>query len=564
MKTRLPHRNAAAPSNAEDHVRKAHESASGSRQEGKSPRHRNSSRARDHQTGPEPEIESISERDSAGAEYDDGDIEEPTDEEAEEDEDEEEDEEEEEEENEEDDNEDNAEGDDVYEPVGRRGTEERGRNSEPPLWSAPVDTPMRDVELDFDPFFGERQRLQDMFAATEKFKKDDNYSAFYDSAAREETELPVMKELCAFCLQCGDSFRELQVAVGEAKGGAEMAVHTSFNRITTLLNGLNLDMHADDKNQLLTQIYVYGLPALMSLLEAATQYDIVTATAEYRTQLSLDELKFLLRLLEAINNLGERIRLDWKDIHPNAAVSKTLRAGVLAPVKKVLSALLVQNKRLQSARDREQDRATRQLAAQRRLKRELEADRNRGRHRALVRRLEALCLQRMWAEPNRRRWAWHHMPPLKPVRLLARTKTQPLVEVPADECRDLDVAETGLSSYRSFVDEEPWTDEENKMLLEGLWRFYGTFLALGRASSACANPLPSGSADPDTEESSVWPLIFRHYCGIDGALRDRRVQDILRQARYIRGEVIADDVAKGGKTDDWLLDIPDLDLVQLF
>ena len=78
---------------------------------------------------------------------------------------------------------------------------------------------------------------------------------------------------------------------------------------------------------------------------------------------------------------------------------------------------------------------------------------------------------------------------------------------------------------------------------------------------SCANFFttdPSGLQQPD-----VWRQIFEKYCGEYGPLRDRGVEEMLHQANGMRELWIALDMADGRCTEDWIMEVPDLDLVEI-
>jgi hypothetical protein len=61
----------------------------------------------------------------------------------------------------------------------------------------------------------------------------------------------------------------------------------------------------------------------------------------------------------------------------------------------------------------------------------------------------------------------------------------------------------------------------------------------------------------------MWEKVFQRYCGYDGALRKRTVAQILKEAYEFQdaslnppdGGVVCDE--------EWIVDIPDLDLLEL-
>lgn len=60
-----------------------------------------------------------------------------------------------------------------------------------------------------------------------------------------------------------------------------------------------------------------------------------------------------------------------------------------------------------------------------------------------------------------------------------------------------------------------------------------------------------------------WIRIFQKNCGRNGPLRDRKVHEILRQAKLMRSIWIQVDQEEGRVTEDYILNIPDLDLLDL-
>lgn len=64
--------------------------------------------------------------------------------------------------------------------------------------------------------------------------------------------------------------------------------------------------------------------------------------------------------------------------------------------------------------------------------------------------------------------------------------------------------------------------------------------------------------------SQLWSEdTFLVLCGPYGRLRDRTVVEILKQAKYMQEAWIQWDQEHGEKTEDWIVNIPDLDLLEL-
>lgn len=61
----------------------------------------------------------------------------------------------------------------------------------------------------------------------------------------------------------------------------------------------------------------------------------------------------------------------------------------------------------------------------------------------------------------------------------------------------------------------------------------------------------------------LWKTTFGYYCRPYGRLRDRTVAEILKQAKYMQEAWIQWDREHGEETEDWIINIPDLDLLEL-
>jgi hypothetical protein len=333
---------------------------------------------------------------------------------------------------------------------------------------------------DHDPSFGQREELTAVFQAIKHYKKAEAREEFYTPEYREENILEPISELCKACNRCEDALNGMREAQGDTQGMLELELHSALGEMRQLLNDVDPDRHPDsaERKEYAIQVYLYVFPGLVAVLKATIEYLTVIYQDHNDSHLDKLYLRFLMDILSLIVNLGNQAP-KWKTRPAvrnkgDVAFIKPIAHGVVVPLRKILSALRREYNRIIEDEEHEQVLAERERRRQVWVeKQRIEALRQ-EREDELRRRLCTIYLWRKSAEPNRRLWIVHDMPPQLSRR---HQRVEPQLEVDAN---GREFERMPLFRAREHPphnpDLEEWTLPEREALAEALLDNHGKIL----------------------------------------------------------------------------------------
>lgn len=412
------------------------------------------------------------------------------------------------------------------------------------------------LSLIVDRLYGQQAALNGIFTAIRQLKRRKEMKEAYSAEYREQHELSSINKVSKLCEQAASNYAELRGLLEHDQEctSEEQELEQMLLSVYESVARLNPDEMSDDEDgEGAYQIYACIFVGLIQLLNQATKYySAITGHDDPQaTDIDLARLQSIIIIASAIESLDKHSR-DWKS-KPDTSknIVKPIRNNAIAPLKKVLKIWRDNARSIEAKLQKEE--AKRQRRETLRPQREQEEREVQARvvRQEKIDRLRRLYLARMVVEPDVRLRRHHlRMPKLSTV--------GPEVDANGDAFERVAVFTTRNPADHipnaSDDGEESWSYEQRRALEKGLERFAG-----------------SSYSNIDTKKSrltlelgrNAWANVFRLYCGPGGPLRSRNVAEILRQARYCRETWIMCDKAVGRETEDWIINIPDLDLLEL-
>ena len=414
---------------------------------------------------------------------------------------------------------------------------------------------------ELDRLWGHQAALNKIFSDVKEYRKAREW--FYDNEYRTINELPVIKEICDKCSGTALRYRYLQVtsSYNGLSEADERKAEQSLPDILNLVKELDPDDEGadeDDHATAVTQVYVYVFPALVHLLQAAVQYHCsIIAPDGPKAMLNTPGLDSLGKIFDIIETLDGRSR-GWKS-KPDASakfhVVKDMRNKIIAKMRQIAqelckraailrkNAVSIHKQKLEAEAARHQRELERQQEAERFVMKEKMA------------RLGNLYFERLKVEPDIYRQSKLRTPKFGDRRPELDANGEPFERVSMFQERN-----TSHIPHEWHDDEQEWQDCENEAIIYGLKTYYGTCI---ESLTSWYHSLAKLILTRVEGSKRFWIRIFQRNCGRNGPLRDRKVHEILRQAKLMRSIWIQADQEQGRLTEDYILNIPDLDLLEL-
>ncbi|TLD32276.1 guanine nucleotide-binding 3-like [Venturia nashicola] len=319
---------------------------------------------------------------------------------------------------------------------------------------------------------------------------------------------------------------------------APRTIKKGITKLQRLVKDLDPDAATVRRRQgLLKNIYAFVFPDLLKILATAS-YSLLVRTESDEDIVSSD-LMGLIDITRCVTSLGSRA-FKWKTkVDSDLALVKPVKNEIVAPLKKILREFEKHRYRLE-AEEEETGRKLRRSQEVKRLRAEREIERERiAKLASKEDRMRVLYMWRANVESDLiRRFERLAMPNLR-----RRDRLYPLdangqpFEREAVFKPRLSVPHMDRPSADD--DDEDWTEEELEALQEGLAEI--------------------------PHDELFWKKFYREYCHYrrnddgsrGGPLRDRTVAEILKEMVRFRDYSIEDEA----ELPEWLLDIPDMDLV---
>ena len=350
-----------------------------------------------------------------------------------------------------------------HKPVGRKSNSEEG------IIQLPDES--EDEENQFDPFFGQKRSLRRVFSNLRAFQCHEKRRSYYKKLDRQKKELKPIKEICDACRQCVTALSSVDDTVENSDSSAELTLTTTITTLNRLLKNINPDDQAPtERAKYAMQVYVYVFTSLVILLEAAVRYYSVLTKGQNRDATTESEARRIVDILDVINRLDLRSK-EWKwekDVN-DAPVVKEMRGKVLVPVKGLLEVFSRERVRLRDEREQYHELLRTQQMHDDRMIREDLAWEEKMRVNRMKDRLRHLFIERKNAEPKVSRWRKHCM------NAVVRDATQ--VRLLEEDANGRPFQRVALFRQRYHLPciKEPWKDEEEKALIEGLSECFGKY-----------------------------------------------------------------------------------------
>jgi hypothetical protein len=331
----------------------------------------------------------------------------------------------------------------------------------------------------------------------------------------------------------------------------------SVTKLQQLVKGLDPDAADSAKGDFLKIIF----PDLIKILASAT-YNLVNGTDSDDDMGSPDLLE-VIHHTKCIVDLGSRVAM-WKIKfnNPHFALKKPIRNEIVAPLMKVLKRLERQHV-LMKKEEVETELLLRRNQELKRERAEKEIEKKRLHELTLKKnRLRDLYIWRMSVESDLDRRIGKLAQPN------IRQKTYPL-DANGEPFEREAIFKPRLSiphmdRPNADDEDEDWTEVELAALQQGLAEITRKF-ALHNYIVCQAALMVS------TDDKSFWVKFFKTYCyshgprrkdgSFCGPLRDRTVAEILKEMVKFRDYTIEEEAEED--VPEWLLDIPDADLIPL-
>ena len=412
-----------------------------------------------------------------------------------------------------------------------------------------------------DRLWGHQAALNKIFSDAEKYRKA--RKKFYENQYRGHNELPMIKEICDLCDTIVLDYENLQ-ATSSYIGLSDVDEKQVEQCLPNILNLVEeLDPDAEDENEdsdttAATQVYLYVFPALIHLLEAAVKYHCsIIAPDGPNAMLDASRLNSLGEIFGIIETLDQHSK-DWKakpEMSGKLHFVRDMRIKVIVKLRKIANDLRKHAMTLSQMAADFRKRRLEALAArqQQELERQQEAERLVMKEKTT--RLCTLYFERLKIEPDIYRQSKLRTPKFGARRPELDANGEPFERVSMFQERN------GSHIPHQWEDgEQEWQDCENEAIIDGLKTYYGTCI---ESLTSWHHSLDRTILTRDTGRKNFWIRIFQRNCGRNGPLRDRKVHEILRQAKLMRSIWIQADREHGWLTEDYILNIPDLDLLEL-
>jgi hypothetical protein len=381
---------------------------------------------------------------------------------------------------------------------------------------------------------------------------------------RKKKQLDPISEFDVLRQKLRTSYKNLASAVikEEDIDPVQKEIDDNLALLVAITEKLNPDRELAQSKRLTTQIHAYVFLDLVRVFTGAIRCHqaIILHQGTTEEQPNLNELGEFITIAEAIVALGAR-SLNWKTkVDTDLSLVRPVRNGIVAPFKTLLNAFMKHRKRLETEQHNNRISKLRREQLGREEEMQSERERETESFERKVDRLRLLYAARQAAEPN-------------PIRKISKKFHMPDVRSKHWQRYPLDSDANGVTFERvpvfrqrpagshipdadGEVADDDWVVEEIVALEDALKTCHGTF----------------ESAEPNLKKIFVtylrtgkrmWEKAFAKYCGYKGPLKHRTVAQILREAFEFRDANL--NPPEGGEVsdEDWIVDIPDLDLLEL-